>query len=71
MSYEGPVPENSPFSSCRFGYLKKIERAVAGVAQWIEFQPVNQKVASSIPSQGSCLGCGPGSRVGACERQPH
>ena len=33
---------------------------MAGVAQWIELQPVNQKVASSIPSQGTCLGCGPG-----------
>ena len=31
--------------------------ALAGVAQWIECQPVNQRVASSIPSQGKCLGC--------------
>ena len=30
--------------------------ALAGVAQWIECQPVNQRVASSIPSQGTCLG---------------
>ena len=34
--------------------------ALAGVAQWIECQPVNQRVTSSIPSQGTCLGCGPG-----------
>ena len=34
--------------------------ALAGVAQWIERWPVNQKVVGSIPSQGTCLGCGPG-----------
>ena len=34
--------------------------ALAGVAQWIECWPVNQRVASSIPSQGICLDCGPG-----------
>ena len=33
--------------------------AVAGVAQWIEFQPANQRVVSLIPSRGSCLGCRP------------
>ena len=35
------------------------------VAQWIEHRPVNQKVASSIPSQDTCLGCGPGPWLGA------
>ena len=30
---------------------------LGGVAQWTECLPVNQKVASSIPSQGTCLGC--------------
>ena len=49
--------------------LKMPGVAVAGVAQWIECQPANQKVASSIPSQGICLGCGPGSQLEACERQ--
>ena len=34
--------------------------ALAGVAQWIERWPVNQNVPSSIPSQGTCLGCRPG-----------
>ena len=38
--------------------------ALADVAQWIEHQPVNGQVASSIPSQGTCLGCGPGPHVG-------
>ena len=34
--------------------------ALAVVVQWIEHQPVNQRVTSLIPSQGTCLGCGPG-----------
>ena len=31
--------------------------ALAGVAQWVERWPANQRVASWIPSQGTCLGC--------------
>ena len=31
--------------------------ALDGVAQWIEHWPVNLRVAGSIPSQGTCLGC--------------
>ena len=34
--------------------------ALASVAQWIQHRPVNQRVAGSIPSQGTCLGCRPG-----------
>ena len=45
------------------------EVALAGVAQWIECQPVNQKVAGSIPSQGTSPGCGPGPQLGAYKRQ--
>ena len=45
--------------------------ALAGVAQWIECWPVNQTVADSIPSQGTCLGCRSGPQLGVCERQPH
>ena len=33
--------------------------ALAGVAQWNEWWPANQKVAGLIPSQGMYLGCGP------------
>ena len=33
---------------------------LAGVAQWIECRPTNERVAGSIPSQGTLLGCGPG-----------
>ena len=45
--------------------------ALAGVAQWIECWLANQGVACSIPSQGICLGCGPGPQWEAHERQPH
>ena len=34
--------------------------ALAGVVQWIECQPGNQRVAGSIPRHSTCLGCGPG-----------
>ena len=51
--------------------VKNIMIALAGVAQWIEHPTANQRVASSIPSQGTCLGCGPGSQLGVLERQPH
>ena len=40
------------------------ESALAGVAQWTECRPVNQKVPSLISSQGTCLGCGPGPQQG-------
>ena len=33
---------------------------LAGVAQWTERQPANQRVTGLIPSQGTCLGCRPG-----------
>ena len=36
------------------------EDALAGVASWIEQWSANQRVTSLIPSQGTCLGCGPG-----------
>ena len=50
--------------------LKNIVVILASVAQWIECQPVNQKVIGSIPGRGTCLGWGPGPQLGACERQP-
>ena len=49
--------------------LKIHTNALASVAQWTECWPVNQKVAGSIPSQGTRLGCGPGPQLGAWERQ--
>ena len=41
-------------------HLRLKPLTLADVAQWIECWPVNQKVASSIPSQGTCLDCRPG-----------
>ena len=45
--------------------------AMGGIAQWIECQPANQRVAGLIPNQGTCLGCRPGTQQGVCDRQPH
>ena len=42
---------------------------LAGVAWWVEWQPVNPEVAGSLPGQGTGLGCRPGTQVGACKRQ--
>ena len=36
---------------------------MAGVTQWTECQPMNQRVAGSIPAPGTCLGCRPGPPV--------
>ena len=47
------------FKSCR-----KQKATPAGVAQWIEHQPANPKVTSSISSQSTCLGCRPGPHLG-------
>ena len=52
-----PVDYNYEFNN-----LRGICLALAGVAQWIECGPANQRVASSIPSDGTCLGCRPGPR---------
>ena len=51
--------------------IKSVTSALAGVAQWAECQPANQKVTSLIPCKGTCLGCRPGPQLGARERQPH
>ena len=40
--------------------IKQEQKALAGVAQWIECWPANQRVAGWSPSLGTCLGCGPG-----------
>ena len=45
--------------------------APAGVAQWIEHWTAKQRVAGSIPSQGTCLAFRPGTQLGAHKRQLH
>ena len=63
---------NTSYMSPQVFYIKNVVFcALAGVAQWIECQPANQKVADLIPSQGTCLDCRPGPQWGARERQPH
>ena len=45
-------------------YSKKPVLTLAGVAQWIECRPANQRVASSIPSLGHMPGLWARSPVG-------
>ena len=55
--------EENPFPNCGdlFFYIYKEETlALAGMAQWTEHWPENQRVAGSIPSKGTYLGYGPG-----------
>ena len=40
--------------------FERAQAALAGMAQWIKRWSVNQRVAGSIPSQATCLDCGPG-----------
>ena len=39
-----------------FLHIRMYPTALAGVAQWVEHWPGNQRVWGWIPSQGSCLG---------------
>ena len=52
-----PNKMNPKRPTLRHIIIKMPKVALAGVAQWIEYMPVNERVASSIPSQGTCLGC--------------
>ena len=51
--------------------FKNQQRALAGVAQWIDHGSANQRVTGSISSWGTCLGCRPSPQWGPRERQPH
>ena len=51
--------------------LLKYKEALAGMAQCIEPPLANQRVAGSIPSQGTCLDCRPDPQWGAHDKQPH
>ena len=68
--YTLPAPTR-PGASRGQRQLRRTKSALAGVAQWTECLLANQSVASLIPSQGTCLGCGPGPQWGALEKQPH
>ena len=43
-----------------FNHKKQQSTALAHVAQCIDHGPLSQRVAGLIPSQGTCLGFGPG-----------
>ena len=54
-----PPPMSGNMHSAE-GQLKKKKKALAGVAQWIECWPVNQRVTGLSPSQGTHPGGRPG-----------
>ena len=56
--------------TCVFLWFNKDGIVLVGMAQWIEHWPAKLMVTGSIPSQDTCLGCGPGPQLRACERQP-
>ena len=66
-----PLLENFSLSFFFFFFFKILFIVLAGVAQWIEHRPANQRVASSIPSQGTRLGSWQGPQVGEHKKQPH
>ena len=52
-------------------HTKRRHAALAGVAQWVECWPANQRVTSSIPNWDTCLGYRPDPQYRAHERQPY
>ena len=66
-----PRLSDGPILPAQQSHFTNGEMALAGVAQGMEHRPANQRVAGSIPSQGTCLGCHLGPQSGAQERQPH
>ena len=47
------------------------QSALAGVAQWIECWPANQRVTGLVPSQGTCLSYEPGPQWGVHKKKTH
>ena len=70
LSLFHPLP-TSPSKWVKTVLHRKSFQALAGVAQWIEHRPANQGVSSSMPSQGTCLGCRPCLQWQVCVRQPY
>ena len=56
-------------SALFYFFFKKSEASLTGVAQWVGCRPTNQKVAGSIPGQGTCLVYSPDVQLGGCNRQ--
>ena len=57
-------------SALFYFFFKKSEASLTAVAQWVGCRPANQKVAGSIPGQGTCLVYSPDVQLGGCNRQP-
>ena len=66
-----PLSLSKSINKKKKGGLNLKSPTLAGVAQWIECQPANQRVAGSIPSQATRLGHEPGPQEWALEKQPH
>ena len=64
------MPTSGASRTRNMNQRKKTGPAPAGVAHRTEPQLANQSVTYSILGQGTCLGCGPGPWLGACERHP-
>ena len=77
--FEGPALQVEGTVSTKPGVRSKYtsvfkiykENALAGMAQWIEHWPANQRVTHLVPSQGTHLGYRTGPQWKARERQPH
>ena len=66
------VLEKNMYSAVKWSGFKKLWLyALAGVAQWIECQSVNQSINGSIPRQGHMLGLWSDHLLGATERPTH
>ena len=63
---QGLTPGTRVSPPVRMAYLDSLPEA--GAAQRIAHQPASRGVTSWGPSQGVCLSCRPGHRLGACER---
>ena len=60
--------KNALFNRTKKKVAKEVwSYTLAGVAQWTECQSTIQRVAGSIPHQGMCLGCRPGSQWGGAQ----
>ena len=69
MNYYTSIKMNPPQKKTLWINMDRSKNCYAEpwlVSQWIERQPINQKADSLIPSQGTCLDCGPGPQLGLC-----
>ena len=52
--------QRGKIGTTKYDLRKLIYLSLAGVSQWIETGPENQRVAILIPTHDTCLGCRPG-----------